>query len=320
MPAPVVETLNRLVPILNDLGVDTSWEVTIGGADFDTVTRSVGRALAGTEQVITEGMLERLRDTCADNARRLRLDADLVVVHDAGRSCSSGQPRRRGALGVGAPRRSLVAADPALDRAPARRPSATTRRSSPCRSSPPPLSIPRFVIHPSIDPLSERNREMTRGEQTLQLDRLHVPRDKPILLQVGPFERVGDPARRRQRVPPREEAPRRAARARGPAADAGRRRRRSARCRRRPPAIPTCRVIVLPPDPQTELNALERAAAIVVHKPLETDFGIDVAAAMWKGKPVVGSAAGGIPFQIPQAVTGYVVETWRAPRSASATC
>ena len=68
---PVVETLNRLVPILNDLGVDTSWEVTIGGADFDTVTRSVGRALAGTEQVITEGMLARLRDTCADNARRL---------------------------------------------------------------------------------------------------------------------------------------------------------------------------------------------------------------------------------------------------------
>jgi trehalose synthase len=46
-----------------------------------------------------------------------------------------------------------------------------------------------------------------------------------------------------------------------------------------------------------------------VHKPLETDFGIDVAAAMWKGKPVIGSAAGGIPFQIPQGVTGYVVET-----------
>jgi len=82
----VVETLNRLVPILNDLGVDTSWEVTIGGADFDTVTRSVGRALAGTEQVITEGMLGRLRDTCADNARRLQLDADLVVVGRRSRS------------------------------------------------------------------------------------------------------------------------------------------------------------------------------------------------------------------------------------------
>ena len=56
-----------------------------------------------------------------------------------------------------------------------------------------PLSIPRFIVYPAIDPLSERNREMTRSEQALQLDRLHVPRDKPILLQVGPFERQHDP-------------------------------------------------------------------------------------------------------------------------------
>src|SRR5205823_2898242 len=56
-----------------------------------------------------------------------------------------------------------------------------------------PVSVPRFVIYPSIDPLSERNREMSRGEQALHLDRLHVPRDKPILLQVGAFDRLQDP-------------------------------------------------------------------------------------------------------------------------------
>ena len=79
----VVEVLNRVVPILNDLGVETTWEITIGTADFDQVSRAVGKALAGTEQVITEAMLARLRETCVDNARRLRLDADLVMVHDA---------------------------------------------------------------------------------------------------------------------------------------------------------------------------------------------------------------------------------------------
>ncbi len=68
-------------------------------------------------------------------------------------------------------------------------------------------------------------------------------------------------------------------------------------------------VLVLPPDPQTELNALERAATIVLQKPLFTDFGTDVATAMWKGKPVVGSLAGGIPSQIVSKVTGYTVET-----------
>ena len=57
------------------------------------------------------------------------------------------------------------------------------------------------------------------------------------------------------------------------------------------------------------MNALERAAVIVLHKPLTTGFGIDVAAAMWKGKPVIGSVAGGIPVQIVSGVTGYTVET-----------
>ena len=57
------------------------------------------------------------------------------------------------------------------------------------------------------------------------------------------------------------------------------------------------------------MNALERGAAIVIHKPLAVGFGIDVAAAMWKSKPVVGSLAGGIPNQVVFGVTGYTVET-----------
>jgi trehalose synthase len=72
---------------------------------------------------------------------------------------------------------------------------------------------------------------------------------------------------------------------------------------------PDVLVILLPPDPQTEMNALERAATIVIYKPLSTGFGINVATAMWKGKPVVGSLAGGIPNQILSGVTGYTVET-----------
>src|SRR5262249_60527369 len=56
-----------------------------------------------------------------------------------------------------------------------------------------PRSTPRFPGPPPIAPLPERTREMPRLEQGTQLDRLHVARDKPILLQVGPFERLSDP-------------------------------------------------------------------------------------------------------------------------------
>ena len=144
---PVVETLNRLVPILNDLGVDTSWEVTIGGADFDTVARSVGRALAGTEQVITEGMLGRLRDTCAENAQRLRLDADLVVVHDAGPLLLVDS---RGSAGRWVWAHHGDLSSPQAQIWSALRPSAQ-RYDAAVFSLPKfagPLSIPRFVIHP----------------------------------------------------------------------------------------------------------------------------------------------------------------------------
>src|SRR6266700_6002651 len=77
------EILNRIVPILSDLGIETAWEIMLGSADFDAIVKAVGKGLEGVEQVVTEAMLARLHATCADNARRLPLDADLVIVHDA---------------------------------------------------------------------------------------------------------------------------------------------------------------------------------------------------------------------------------------------
>jgi trehalose synthase len=302
----VVEVLNRLVPILNDLGIETNWEIVIGGADFDATASAVGKGLAGIEQVITEAMLQSLQATSLDNARRLRPEGDLVMVHDAaplllveGRSSggcwvwryhgdlSSPQSKLWNAL-----RPFVQKYDGAVF--------SLARFAAP-------VSVPRFLIQPSIDPLSERNRDMTRGEQASQLERLRVPRDKPILLQVGPFERLHDPLgvvnayglvkkHHDVRLVLAGAAP-------GPGGGVLDEVREAAS--RDPDII----VLGLPPDPQTELNALERAATIVIQKPQRTDFGVDVAAAMWKGKPVIGSLAGGLPDQIVFNVTGYTVET-----------
>jgi len=299
------EILNRIVPILNDLGIETAWEIMLGSADFDAIVKAVGKGLEGVEQVVTEAMLARLHATCADNARRLPLDADLVIVHDAatlllvegrrpaGRwlwryhgDLSSPQPQVWNAL-----RPFVDKYDGAVFSAP---------------KFAAPLSTLRFVIAPSIDPLSERNREMPRGEQIRHLERLGVRTDKPILLQVGPFERRQDPlgvvnAYRLVKIhhdvrlvlagpPP------------GPGGVL-------AETQEAASQDPDITVVELPPDPQAELNALERAATIVLQKPLFIDFGLDVATAMWKGKPVIGSLAGGIPSQIVSKVTGYTVET-----------
>src|SRR5262249_54198799 len=152
----LVEVLNRVVPIMNDLGIETTWEITHGSADFDLITRAVSQALSGVEQVITEAMIERLRITCADNARRLDLGADLVMVHDAGPLLLvEGRP----ASGRWVWRYHHDLSSPQSQLWNVLRPFAH-RYDAAVFSLPKfatPLSIPRFLVHPSIDPLSERN-------------------------------------------------------------------------------------------------------------------------------------------------------------------
>ena len=65
----------------------------------------------------------------------------------------------------------------------------------------------------------------------------------------------------------------------------------------------------LPPDAQLQINALQRAATIVLQKSVRDGFAIGVAEAMWKGKPVIGGAVGGLPAQIADGVTGYTVRS-----------
>jgi trehalose synthase len=301
-----IEVLNRLVPIFNDLGIDARWEVTIGTGDFEKITRTVDRALAGTEQVITDAMLGRIHDVCADNAKRLRLDADLVMVHDAAPlllvESRSGKTRWlwRYHHDLSSPQSQLWN----VLRPFAQRYDAVVF-SHPRFAAP--LSTRRFVIYPSVDPLSERNRDMGRAEQGIHLDRLRVPRDKPFLLQIGRFNRAQDPLGviNAYRLVKKHHDIRLVLA--GPPAGGGDD--VLAELQEAASNDPDVRIVALPPDPQTEMNALERGAAIVIHKPLTGGFGIDVAAAMWKGKPVVGSVAGGIPVQIVFGVTGYTVET-----------
>jgi trehalose synthase len=72
---------------------------------------------------------------------------------------------------------------------------------------------------------------------------------------------------------------------------------------------PDIHVLQLPPEADVEINALQRAATIVLHKSLKEGFGLAVAEAMWKGKPVIGGTGGGIAAQIMDGVTGYLVHS-----------
>lgn len=66
------------------------------------------------------------------------------------------------------------------------------------------------------------------------------------------------------------------------------------------------KVLLIPPGSDIEINALQRAATVVLQKSLKEGFGLTISEALWKSKPVVASAVGGIPLQIQDKFTGLL--------------
>ncbi|HSB68582.1 MAG TPA: glycosyltransferase [Candidatus Methylomirabilis sp.] len=303
------EILGRMVPILQDLGIAAAWEVVVGDPEFYASLRALDSALAGEAQEVSEGMLRSYGETAAANFADLPLEADLVMVHDL---APLPMARRRPSGG-----RWIWRCHADLSRA-YRRAWHTVRRELE-RYDAAVFSLPKFtqrlpapifIVHPSVDPLSEKNRDLTRAEVQRVLDRLQVPRDKPLLLQVAPYARSKDPSGVIQayRLAKRYVDCRLVLAGSG-GADNPEGSRVLAEVRDAAAHDPDIQVLVLPPEAALEINALQRAAAVLIHKPLQEDFGLIVAEAMWKGKPVIGSMAGGIPAQVIFEVTGYTVNS-----------
>lgn len=305
----VAEILMRLVPLLNDLGVKVSWEVVEGTPEFFRVTKAFHNALQGEEQVITEDMYEIFLEVNRQNAERLPLQADLTMIHDPQPAAlvlardSGGAWVWRCHIDASRPQRRvwnfLRRYVERYDAAVFSLPKFAQR-----------LSIPQYLIYPSIDPLSDKNRELSDAEVAGILSRLGVPQDKPILLQVSRFDRFKDPVgviNAYRMVKRRTEC--RLALAGGGAVDDPEGKVVLAEVREAAGRDPDIHVLELPPDAHLEINALQRAAAVVLQKSTREGFGLTVAEAMWKGKPVIGGMAGGITVQIVYDLTGYTVNS-----------
>lgn len=305
----VAEILHRLVPLMSDLGVDGCWETIKGDHAFFSVTKAIHNALQGQEELITKAMLSHYADINRENARHLSLEGDLVLIHDpqpaplidyrpaAGKwiwrcHIDLSQPQRQAWRHL---RKYVMKYDGAVF---------SLKKYSQQ------IPIPQFLVYPSIDPLSDKNRELSAEEIGGVLGRLEIPRDKPILLQVSRFDRFKDPIGviRVYRLV-KKHCDCRLILAGGTAQDDPEGQEVLADVREEAGLDPDIHVLELAPDAHMEINALQRAATIVVQKSLREGFGLTVAEAMWKGKPVVGGAVGGITVQVIDDVTGYTVHS-----------
>jgi trehalose synthase len=305
----VAEILRSLVPLLQSVGLDAQWEVIAGNEEFFSTTKAFHNALQGQEQKIPPAMLENYLEVNRDNAQNISLEADFVFIHDPQPAAliqyrpPKGKWIWRCHIDVSQPQRKVwdflrqfvVSYDGTIFSLPrfAQR-----------------LPIPQFLIHPSIDPLSDKNRDLTPEEQQEILRRLEVSTDKPILLQVSRFDRFKDPLGVIQAYRlVKKHHDLRLVLAGGGASDDPEGETVLEEVRQAAQDDPDIQILLLPPDAYLEINALQRAAAIVLQKSLREGFGLTVAEAMWKGKPVIGGFTGGITVQLVYGVTGFTVNS-----------
>jgi trehalose synthase len=305
----VAEILHRLLPLMDELGVKTRWEVLTGTELFYRTTKSFHNSLQGTKQRLTKEMFDAYLECNRENARRLNLDADVALIHDPQPAAlidyrpSGSKWIWRCHIDLSTPQRSvwqflrpyIIRYDAAVFSLPkfAQR-----------------LPIPQFLVYPSIDPLSDKNRELPEEEVRAILDRLEIPRDKPLLVQVSRFDRFKDPVGvvEAYRIVKKSHDCRLVL-AGGSADDDPEGAEVLAEVREAVGVDPDVHLLLLPPTANIEINALQRAAAIVLQKSTREGFGLTVTEAMWKGKPVIGGETGGITAQVIHGKTGYTVNS-----------
>src|SRR3990172_2353920 len=78
----VAEILNRMVPLLGELGVDAKWDVIKGGEQFFNATKKIHNALHGADEEITEELWEIFRETGKRNSEELQCISNIVFIHD----------------------------------------------------------------------------------------------------------------------------------------------------------------------------------------------------------------------------------------------
>jgi len=306
----VAEMLNRIVPLAEELGLDIRWDVMTGGDDFFEVTKAFHNALHGEPYHPEPAHFEIFRAYNEQNMKRIPLDAEFMIIHDpqpAGfiqaRKQKSGHWIWRCHIDLSHPNPSVWSF---LE-------SYVSHYDGAIFSSPQfarQLAIRQYLFYPAIDPLSEKNRELEPEFIMQVLTRYSIDPLRPILTQISRFDRLKDPAGviRAYRIV-RRYFDCQLVLAGGSATDDPEGVEVLKEVKRAAEGDPDIKILELPPWAPLEVNALQRASTIIIQKSLREGFGLTVSEALWKKKPVVASAVGGIPNQIIHKHTGLLAHS-----------
>ena len=296
-----------MLPLLEQLGVDARWNTIKGSPEFFQVTKKFHNTLHGRGEDISAADFALFLEVSQQNIREMELYGDIIFVHDPQPVTMVSRKKEIGKnwiwrchIDVSQPNQKvwsflepfIVQYDAAVFSAP---------------SFSHQLPIRQFLVSPSIDPLSDKNKELSQQTIDSVLEKYVIPKDKPMITQISRFDYLKDPVGVIQAFEMvRKSIDCRLVFAGGTASDDPESEKVLAEVKERAGGNPDIHILLVPPESDIEINALQRASTVIVQKSHREGFGLTVTEALWKAKPVVASAVGGITLQIKNKFTGLL--------------
>ena len=309
----VSEILYTIVPLMRDAGLDAHWRVILGREEFFNVTKLMHNSLQGGDQPISDAQWELFEGYNAMNAQNLDDGWDVIVVHDpqpaAIRASATNSARRwvwRCHIDLSTPNPGTLSRLMPL----IREYDASVWHLE--QYVPAGLDGGVRIIPPAIDPLSPKNMALSAEDASFVCEQFGIDVERPLICQVSRFDPWKDPigvidAYRlvREAVPEVQ-----LALVGSMATDDPEGWEFFQRTFRYADGDPDIKILNnLNNVGAIEVNAFQSQADVVVQKSLREGFGLTVTEALWKGRATVAGRVGGIPLQILDGETGFLVTT-----------
>lgn len=313
----VAEMLYSSIPFMNEMGIEAEWKVIHGSQEYFQCTKAIHNMLQGREGVFTPEMEDTYCRTIEDNANGSLIDyqPEVILVHDPQPLGLHQYLQKPGQRWIW--RCHIDIEELTLQAHPRLRDFAKNwlvpydaAIISAAHYVITNWSLPKFIIPPFIDPLSEKNRELSQSEIDRVLAKYKIDPEIPIIAQVGRY----DPWKGIDRTIAAFRLARKESRcqlviAGGQASDDPEGERvlsQVYRMTRRDKDIHVLNLSLADRlENWREVNAIQRAASVIMQPSTREGFGLVITEALWKGKPLITSNVGAIPLQVRDGDTGY---------------
>lgn len=306
----VAEILNSLIILMNDVGIKTDWRVLHGDLDFFTITKKFHNALQGENINLTTKKKEIYYINNVNNAIFTHLNHDFVLVHDPQPlpliTCyKKKQPWVwRCHIDISNPMKPLW---DYLKMFILKYDGMIVSMDQFKENDIPEAVMPQHIIRPSIDPLNLKNKKIPSSTISKYLSKSGIHPDKPILCQVSRFDKWKDPeglVKIFKLIKKKTDC--QLVLVGSMATDDPEGQEIFEKLEHTVQGEKDIHLIINASD--IVINALQRESAVVIQKSLKEGFAITVSEALWKGTPVVASNVGGIPSQVIDGKTGYLLD------------